>query len=143
MMDNLYHPPVVTPSANVRHNQQERRARQNIRERRKKGVAEQLKKGKALRKLKSDTKEPPQKKSRALTSDVWTNGAFSYKKKTDGSLDKSYVVCGQCREQLSKHSGTGNMANHMKAKHKAFWGHISGGKSPSISKYVHAKPEWK
>ena len=31
----------------------------------------------------------------------------------------------------------------MKAKHAAFWGQISGGKSPSITKYVHAKPEWK
>ena len=73
-------------------NKKERRARHNIRERRKTGIAAQVEKGKTLKKLKSYTKEPPKKKSRALTSDVWTNGAFSYKNMPDGSLCKSKVV---------------------------------------------------
>ena len=54
----------------------------------------------------------PEKRPRNLRSPVWK--AFNYKRKEDGSEDKSIVVCDQCDAEITKPSGTTSMKNHLR-----------------------------
>ena len=60
---------------------------------------------------------------------VWANGAFKYKTKHDGTLDKGFVVCQQCNKSMKKHSGTTNLMRHLEDKHPQVWRRILGRKA--------------
>ena len=66
--------------------------------------------------------KPPakQNKSNRCKSIVWSKDAFHYKK-IDCIVNKKIVVCGQCKNEFTKHSGTTNLILHMKSQHSEFW----------------------
>lgn len=61
-------------------------------------------------------------------------GMFSYKKLSDGSLDKSIVVCMFCDKEFAYHGSTSSLRYHLNAKHFAA--------SLESSASLKAKPGW-
>ena len=47
------------------------------------------------------------------------DGKFCYKKRTDGSIDKSMVVCKLCNKEFAYHRSTSSLKYHLNAKHIA------------------------
>ncbi|XP_073720988.1 E3 SUMO-protein ligase ZBED1-like [Misgurnus anguillicaudatus] len=47
------------------------------------------------------------------------DGKFSYKKRTDGSVDKSIVICKICHKIFAYHRSTSSLKYHLSAKHIA------------------------
>ena len=77
--------------------------------------------GKTVKENKAKGKPPAKPdKTTHYTSPVWGKDAFHYKN-IDGIVNKKIVVCGQCKNEFNKHSGTTNLRNHMKSQHSEFW----------------------
>ena len=115
----------------------------------KKERSERRKHAKELQKIVMQRKAlgvPPAKedKQNKLTSPVWAPGAFQFKFH-EGKMLKNTVVCGQCKAELSKHSGTTNMMNHLKSLHSEFWKQINEEKEdqPKLTKYFDTPKSWK
>ncbi|XP_034057937.1 zinc finger BED domain-containing protein 1-like [Gymnodraco acuticeps] len=47
------------------------------------------------------------------------DGKFCFKKRTDGSVDKSTVVCKLCKKEFAYHRSTSSLKYHLNAKHVA------------------------
>ena len=64
------------------------------------------------------------------------DGKFCYKKRTDGSVDKSMVVCKLCNKEFAYHRSTSSLKYHLNAKHLA----ASVDVSPTPSTRTHTQP---
>ena len=76
---------------------------------------------KTIQDRKSKGEKPVKASKKEPRSIVWTNGAFKYKEKDDGTLEEAFVVCQQCKKTMKKASSTTNLINHLKGKHPQFW----------------------
>ena len=75
----------------------------------------------------------------ALVSPV--DGTFCFKKRTDGSVDKSTVVCKLCKKEFAYHRSTSSLKYHLNAKHIAASVEASVDVSPTPStRRTHTQP---
>ncbi len=61
------------------------------------------------------------------------DGKFSFKKRMDGSVDKSTVVCKLCNKKFAYHRSTSSLKYHLNAKHVAASVEANVGVSPTPS----------
>ncbi|RXN07812.1 zinc finger BED domain-containing 1-like protein [Labeo rohita] len=64
------------------------------------------------------------------------DGKFCYKKRMDGSVDKSMVVCKLCNKEFAYHRSTSSLKYHLNAKHIA----ASVDVSPTATTRTHTQP---
>ena len=66
------------------------------------------------------------------------DGKFCYKKRRDGSVDKSMVVCTLCNKEFAYHRSTSSLKYHLNAKHIA--ASVDVNVSPTLGTRTHTQP---
>ena len=67
------------------------------------------------------------------------DGTFCFKKRTDGSVNKSTVVCKLCKKEFAYHRSTSSLKYHLNAKHIAASVEASVDVSPTRSTRTHTQ----